>query len=788
MLRNNIKIAWRSLMKDRQFTLLNLVGLSTGLACALFIYLWVTDELSVDKFNTKDSQLFQVMENRKKAGGIWTSHSSSLPTAEALAKEMPEVEYATTTSGAENISLAVNENKDLRADGMYVGKDFFSMFSYNLLQGNIKQVLPDKNAIALSEDLALKLFHTTENLIGKTVKFQHEQDYTISAIFQRPPVNASEQFDFVISADILKTLYDGADSWFNTGVQTYVLLKQGTDVGRFNKKIAGFIEAKTNNELKHRTPFLKKYSDIYLYDEYENGVLKGGRIDYVRMFSLIAIFILIIACINFMNLSTAKAAQKLKEVGIKKVVGATRGSLIVQYIGQSMLMTFIALIISFILVVIFLPSFNTITGKQLALVPDVKLILSLLGIALFTGFVAGSYPALYLSGFNPIAILKGKLRNSTGEMWVRKGLVVFQFSLSVILIVSVLVVYKQIEFVQSKNLGYNKDNVIRMNREGALDNDDKLQTFLSEVRKVPGVVMASSIGHSLTGHNSGTSGVKWPGKDPNDKTEFENVGSNYDMIETLGFEMKEGRAFSPKFSSDSNAIIFNEAAIRFMDLKDPLGKTVKLWGEDRIIIGVVKDFHYESLHENVKPLFMRLNTGATWTVVAKITAGKEKETIAGLENIYRQFNPDFSFNYKFMDENFQRMYVSEQRVSILSRYFAGLAILISCLGLFGLAAFTAHRRQKEIGIRKVVGATANNLYMMLSKDFLKLVFIAIIIAIPISWWAASHWLQGFAYRAPIGMGVFLAAGSATILITLLTVSYQAIKAALANPINSLRSE
>lgn len=788
MLRNNIKIAFRSLKKDRQFTLLNLVGLSTGLACALFIYLWVTDELSVDKFNPKDSQLFRVMEHRKKADGIWTSHSSSLPMAEALAKEMPEVEYATTTRGMGNISLSADENKDVRAEGFYAGKDFFSMFGYEILQGNKKQVLTDINSIAISENMARKLFNTTENVIGKNATFQHEKQYTVSAIYRDPPANASAQFEFVLSAEILKTIYEGADSWYNTGVQTNVLLKPGTDVGRFNKKIAGFITAKTNNEIKHRTPFLKKYSDIYLYNEYENGVLKGGRIDYVRMFSIIAIFILIIACINFMNLSTAKAAQKLKEVGIKKVVGATRSSLVMQYLGQSMLMTFIALLISFILVVLFLPAFNNITGKQLALVPDVRMILSFLGIAVFTGLVAGSYPALYLSGFNPTAILKGKLRNSAGELWVRKGLVIFQFSLSVILIVSVLVVYKQIAFVQSKNLGYNKDNMIIINREGTLNNDDKMQTFISEAHKVPGVVMVSSIGHNLAGHNSGTSGVQWTGRDPNDKTEFENVAANYNMIETLGFEMKEGRTFSPKFSSDSNAIIFNEAAIRFMGMKDPLGKTIKLWGEERTIIGIVKNFHYESLHENVKPLFIRLTPGGTWSVVAHIAAGKEKQTLAGLESLYRQFNPDFSFNYKFLDENFQRMYASEKRVSVLSRYFAGLAILISCLGLFGLAAFTAHRRQKEIGIRKVVGATANNLYVMLSKDFLKLVLIAILIAIPVSWWAASHWLQGFAYHAPIGAGVFLIAGAATILITLLTVSYQAIKAALANPINSLKSE
>lgn len=787
MLKTNMKLAWRSLKKDRQFTLLNLVGLSTGLACALFIYLWVTDELSVDKFNQNDSRLYKYMEYRKKADGIWTAHSSSFPTAAALAAEMPEVEYAATTSEAENISLSVDGTREVQSSRRYVSKDFFNVFSYEILQGNRQQVLPDKNSIAISDELARKLFNTTEGLIGKTLIYQHDKQYTVSAIFRRPPVNASEQFDCVISTDILKEQYSSLDSWFNTGPRTYVLLKPGTDPAGVNQKLPGFIMAKTNNEAKHRTPFLKRYSEIYLYGEYENGVLKGGRIDYVRMFSLIAIFILIIACINFMNLSTAKATQRLKEVGVKKVVGASRGSLIVQFLGQSMLMTLLAFILAFALVFIFLPSFNAITDKQLTLVPDARLIISCSGIALLTGLIAGSYPALYLSGFNPAVILRGKLRNSMGELLVRKGLVVFQFSLSVILIISVLVVYKQIAYVQSRPLGYNKENVLSINKEGALNKSENLQTFLSEVRKVPGVAMASSIGHSLTGHDGGTSGVIWEGKDLEDKTEFENVGANYDMIETLGFEMKEGRSFSPQFSSDSNAIIFNETGIRFMGMKDPLGKKIKLWGEDRTIIGVVKDFHYESLHEPLKPLFIRLNTNS-WRIVARITAGKEKEAIAGIEKIYKQFNPDFTFNYTFMDDTFQRMYTSEKRVSILSRYFAGLAILISCLGLFGLAAFTAQRRKKEIGIRKVVGATVNNLYLMLSKDFLKLVLIAIVIALPVSWWATSQWLQGFAYRTPVGPGVFLIAGFATILITLLTISYQAIKAAIANPVHSLKAE
>ena len=432
---------------------------------------------------------------------------------------------------------------------------------------------------------------------------------------------------------------------------------------------------------------------------------------------------------------------------------------------------------------------TTSPGNKLSLYHlDTGFILSALGITLFTGLLAGSYPALYLSGFKPILVLKGKLRTAAGEVLIRKGLVVFQFALSIILIVAVGVVYRQISYIQTKPLGYDRDHVISIDKEGRLADAQQQNTFLAEARRIPGVISASTLSHTLTGHNGGTYGVVWPGKDPNDRTEFEIVAGDLDMIPTLGMTIKEGRDFSAAYPSDSTGIIFNEAAIRFMGLKHPIGQQVTMWDQPVKIVGVVGDFHFQSLHEKVKPLLILLRPDWTSHFVIKLAADKEKPAIAGLAQLYRHFNPGWSFGYTFMDESYQTLYVSENRVAVLSRCFAGLAILISCLGLFGLAAFTAQRRNKEIGIRKVLGASVGGVVMLLSGDFLKLVLVAMLISFPLAWWATSQWLKSFAYRIDIGPGIFAAAAAFIILLTFLTISFQSIRAALANPAKSLKAE
>jgi putative ABC transport system permease protein len=790
MFKNYLKIAFRNLKKDKQFSLLNVLGLSAGIACALLIYLWVHDELSYDKFFANKSQVYQVMEHHKSSAGLVLSDESSGLVSETLLAQDPEVEYAaavappdwwqkfTLTSGVKNI----------KAVGQYVGKAYFDIFSFNMIAGDRSKVLDAKNSIVISDELARKLFGTTQNVIGKDIRFQHDTDFFVSGVFEKVPSHSSQQFDFVLSFDYLATMpsQSWVKTWGNGGPHNFVMLKKGADVNAFNQKISSIITKNCGDTT--RSLYAMRFSDIYLHDTFNHGTRIGGRDEYVKLFALIAIFILVIACINFMNLSTAKASGRMKEVGIKKVVGAGRGQLISQFLSESLLMALFTTVLAVGIAWLLLPQFNHLTGKDIKLDFDAPLLATLLGIMLFTGIISGSYPALYLSKFNPLAILKGKFNPSISEVIARKGLVVFQFTISVTLIIAVLVFYQQIQFIQSTTPGYNKENVIRFNAEGRLlGNED---AFAAQLKTIPGVVNASFTQHNIVGRNYATSGLSWDGNTADKAVYFEGFFGGYNFIETMGMKMAAGRTFSKSFSADSNNMILNEAAVKVMHLKDPVGKTIKGGNSLIQIIGVVKDFHFESLHEAVKPAFIALAQGKSpwYKMMVRIKGTDQKETIAQIQKLYESYNPGFPFTYSFLDEAYQKQYETEVRVSMLSEYFSGLAIIISCLGLFGLVAFTAQKRQKEIGIRKVVGASVNSITFMLTKDFLKLVFIAVLIAFPLSWWMMNQWLNGFAYRINIGPLVFLIACSSVVLITILTVSFQAIKAALVNPVKSLRSE
>lgn len=786
MLRHNLILIYRNFRRFKTTFFINLIGLSTGLACTILIYLWVNDELKMDRFHEKGARLFQVMERQQHTGNYRVTDSTPWLLAEAFEEEMPEVEYAvvaTPTYWFSRQTISVNNNP-VKANGKYASKDFFNIFSYQLMEGDPNQVLDDKSSIVISADLATSLFGTSADVVGKTVMYQQDQLFKVSGVFENLPPNSSEYFDFVLSYRILTDLHPKATAWGNSGPNTFVVLKNAADPGDFNKKIADFIS--TKSEDKHRELFATRYSDAYLFGHYENGVQSGGRIEYVRLFSIVAIFILLIACINFMNLSTARATRRIKEVGIKKVVGARRRTLVLQYLGESMLMTILGVAIAILIVDLFLPRFNMITDKNLALHPDPSLIGSLLAIILFTGLISGSYPALYLSGFNPAAVLKGRVNTSVGEFFARKGLVVFQFTLSVILIVSVVVIYHQIVFVQNKNIGYNKDNLIYFPKEGKVTST--LETFLAELNKIPGVLKATSIAQSTVGGGN-TTELSWEGKDPEQRIPFAIRPVNLDVIEMLDLKIVEGRSFSREFSSDTSGIIINEAGIEAMGLKDPIGKEVTLGPDVTLtIIGVVGDFHYESLHTEVAPLFFALKPQYTETIMAKIGAGHETETLKNIQQFYRQYNPGFPFDYRFVDADYQALYGDEQRVSILSGYFSGIAILISCMGLFGLAAFTAERRRKEIGIRKVLGSSEFSIVYLLSGDFTKLVLLAILIALPFSYLLTKQWLDNFAYKIPLQWWYFLGAGLFALSIAWLTVGTQAVRAARVNPTHCLRDE
>lgn len=783
MLKNYFTVAWRHLLKNRQFTLLNLVGLSTGLACTLLIWLWVQDERAVDRFHKNDDCLFQVMAHRPHSSGITTS-AETPALAETLPAFMPEVAYVTVTtppSWFPRVMLSAG-NKNAKGAGLFAGKDYFRVFTYPLISGNPNEALAHRDGMVISEQLAMRLFHNTDKVIGKPVSWQIDKikkSSIVTGVFKGTPANASIQFDFLLSFEAFKDIMGWQGELTGGGpFYTYVVLKEGAQVASLNDKLNSFMKGRSNGD--ERRIFLKPYSENYLYGNYENGVQAGGRIAYVRLFSLIALFILGMACINFMNLSTAKAAGRMKEIGIRKTIGAGRLSLIVQYLAESFLLVFVAMLLALLMVLLFLPVFNQITGKALAMAVDIQLVSTLLCIVLITACLAGSYPAFYLSGFHPVAVLKGKFNQAIGALWARKGLVIFQFTLSVIFIVAVIVVYRQIAFIQSHKAGYDKEQVICFEAEGKVPAG--MNAFLTEIRKMPGVINASGMVGGVLGGPSVNNRWQWNGVE--ETTLFRCFQANYGTIETLGIEMKEGRPFSAAYGMDTAAIIFNEAAIKVMGIKDPVGKKIRFSGTDRQIIGVTKDFHFQSLHETIKPLFFMLDFQNN-TVIVKINTARQKEVLDRLKAFYTTFNPGFPFDYKFLDEDYQAQYQAEQQVAVLSRYFAGLAVLISCLGLFGLASFTAEKKRKEIGIRKVLGATVSQVVLLLSKDFLRAVGIALCIAIPLAAWIMQTWLDGFAWHISLGIDIFLLTGVLVILLTLLTVSFQAISAAMANPVISL---
>lgn len=785
MFKGIFTIAWRNLRKDRLFTLLNLLGLSTGLACALLIFLWVRDEKQINHFNTKDDRLYQVLVNNEDHGQITTLSQTQGLLAPALKNEVPGIEYAASVLPAswfQNGGILRYGDAHLKAGGQFISKDFFNVFSCKILQGH---ALADKQSIMISDRMAKKLFPHEQDAVGKSIHWEqgdYSGDYAITGVFQAPPANATEQYDLLLDYDLILDKRKELRAWSNFDPNTYIIVGKDVDITALQHRLKDFV--KTKDKESNSSLILTKYSDFYLYNKYENGKQSGGRIAYVKLFSLIALFILLIACINFMNLSTAKAASRVKEVGVKKVVGASRGLLIVQYLSESILLSLLALIFAIVWIILLLPVFNHITGKQLYIWPNASLISSILGITLLTGIIAGSYPALYLSGFKPAVALKGKLRTAFGEVMTRKGLVIFQFVLSVTFIIAVLIIYRQMEYIQNRNLGYDRSHLVHFEvPTGQIDN---MVSFLQIVKNQAGVQDASSYYHDFTGNHGGLGGMTWPGKSDNKDFNFSNLEVGYGYLEVMGVKLKEGRYFSQD-SRANNEIIFNETAIREMGIKDPIGKTVRFWDMDKVIVGITKDFNYESLYQSVKPAFFQ-SYPVMPNFVVKIAPGKDEATLRQLKQRYEQHFQGLTFDYKYVDEDYQALYASEKRVSDLSRYFGGLTILISCLGLFGLAAFTAQRRQKEIGIRKVIGASTGNIISLLSADYFKLIGIAIIIAFPLAGWMMFQWLQTFAYRIQIGADVYCIAGIATLLITFSTISYQSIKAALTNPVKSLQTE
>lgn len=779
-----LRTTLRNFFKHKVSSFVNLIGLTTGLTCAFLIYLWVQDEMSINKFHEKDAHLFRVMEFQTYSNEKFATNSTPGILAENLKLDFPEITYAATTTWT-NKSLLSYENNYFKEDGFHVGADFFNIFSYPLLAGNAEQVLKDKKSICISREVANKFFGEVENAIGKTLRYEDDRDFIVTGVFENISPKSTHMFNFVLPFEDFKDQNKWITKWGNNGPSTFVIIQDGVNPGDLTKKIAGYIKSK--KEDSHVELFLKKHSEQYLYGRYKNGVPDGGRIEYVQLFSIIAISILIIACINFMNLSTARASKRAHEVGVKKAIGANRQTLIVQFIGESILITLFSTALAFLLVWLILPQFNLITDKSIELTITTELVLFTLITIFITGILAGSYPALYLTHFNPVKVLKGEIKSSIGEIWARKGLVVFQFTITIILIVGVIVIHKQTQYAFTKNLGYDKENVVMFAQDGNIP--EKRKAFFTELRRIPGVIAAGGTSHTLLSQMNNTKGLKWRGKAPEENILFENIQVDYEFQKTMGMEMTQGRWFSPEYGADSTKIILNEAAVRAMGFtpEEAIGENILLWDEYNLeVVGVLKDFHFQSIHNEVDPAFFRLNS--TWNVVTRLEKGREVETMGQIQQIYESFNPGFIFEYKFLDKSYQELYKSEKRIGTLSSYFAGFAILISCLGLFGLASFTAERKLKEIGIRKVLGASVTNIVMMLSKDFTRLVGISILIALPIAYYFMDQWLEKFAYKIDLSAWIFIATAVISLLIAWLTVSSQAIRAANINPAKCLKDE
>jgi putative ABC transport system permease protein len=787
MLKHNLLLIFRSFKRNRSTFTINLVGLSAGLTCTMLIYLWINDELSKDRFHENGDRLFQVITNQDQSGDLVTVLEVPGILGEVMGPLMPEIEVAVSATRIDpEMSLSVDD-KHITGGGRFVDQNYLNVFSFPLLAGERGRILKDKNEIVLSEETARRLFTNIENAVGKSIDWQTpygKELLVVTGVFSNPK-EVSEPTDVLLSYELFKAIMGADLNWGNHSALVFVRLREDADAAAFNERIKTFVKEQDKNS--NLTLFIQPFGDTYLYNRYEQGVAAGGRIEYVRLFGVIAIVILAIACINFMNLSTAKATRRLTEVGIKKAIGAKRGSLVIQYLNESLVMSLLSMLVALLAVDLILPTFNTITNKELNLEFSGSFVLACVSVVVFTGLLAGSYPALHLSGFKPATVLKGKFGSSMTELWARKGLVVFQFMISIVFIVTVWVVYRQVSFVQTKNLGYDRENVIHFKMEGELARHR--DSFIEEVKRIPGVINASSMGGSFAGLTGFTTGYfDWEGRNQDEVIQFQHLSINYDMIEMLEIKMADGRMFSRDFPADSNKIILNEAAITIMGLKDPVGKIFNLWGNKMEIIGVVKDFHFQSLHNNVNPFFFRLKVRDADKIMVKIEKGREREALGKIQTLFDKINHGYPFEYHFLDQDYQALYESENRVASLSKYFACLAILISCLGLFGLAAFTAERRKKEIGIRKVMGSSTTQIFLLLSTDFTKMVLLAIVFAVPISYFMIQMWLDSFAFKIDVEWWFFAGAGVAALLIAWLTVSIQSFKAAASNPTSCLRNE
>ena len=793
MFKNYFTTSWRNLRKNKMHSFINIAGLAGGMAVAILIGLWIYDEVSFDKNFKNHDRIARVIQNVTNNGEVMTWNSVPYPLADELRKSYGgDFRHVVMGAGAGDHVLSI-EDKKLTKGGVYFEKGFIELFSLEMLKGN-RNSLDDPSSVILSSSAARAYFGEADP-VNKIMKIDNEFDVKVTGVYEDFPTNSAfAGFHFISTWDLLFNKSDWMktmeDPWRPNSFMLFVQLTDNAEFGKVSMKIKDAKLKKVNAQLAKKKPelFLHPMSKWHLYSEFKNGVNTGGGIQYVWMFGIIGAFVLLLACINFMNLSTARSEKRAKEVGIRKTIGSLRSQLIFQFFNESLLTVVFAFVLSLLLVLVSLPFFNEISGKKMSLLWDNSVFWLLsVGFALITGLVAGSYPAFYLSSFRPIKVLKGTFKAGRFASVPRKVLVVIQFTVSVVLIIGTIIVYQQILFAKNRPVGYTRDGLATVPINSTLH--DRFDIVQNELRQSGAIISMAESQSPTTDIWSSTSGFDWKGKDPNLSTDFKNVTVSYEYGKTIGWELKEGRDFSRDFTTDTLSLILNEAAVKYIGFKKPVGETMTWWGQPLQVIGVVRNMVMQSPYDEARPTIFNLSREAQNIAILKLNpAIGVKEALKKIEPVFKKLNPDQPFEYRFADDEYAKKFGNEERIGKLAGIFSILAILISCLGLFGLASFVAEQRIKEIGVRKVLGASVLSVWNLLSKDFVKLVLLSFFIAVPVSYYFMRTWLQNYEYRADLSWWVFVAAGVGSLLITVLVVSFQAIKAAIANPVKSLRTE
>jgi ABC-type antimicrobial peptide transport system permease subunit len=802
MIHHYLITAFRNVVRAKSFSIINITGLAFGLGCSLLIFLWVLDELSYDKFHSNNSTLYRVYLRELYDGRVEADFNTPAALPAELKESIPEIEYATGFVKYFRLSLQDDIYESFSAGDTVVHKmkgsraepDFFSMFSYELLYGKPTTALSDPVSLCVSRKMAEIFCGSAEAAMGKTLRFDGRKDVLITGVFENVPAHSSDQFDYLMNWDAWVLENPLKQNWGHFGTSSYIRLRADADPQAVEAKIKDFLKpylaenASWMSTNKTVELGLQPFADQYLCSTFENGKPVTGRILHVKLFIGVGGFILLIACINFVNLATARSTKRAKEVGVRKVIGSSRNHLIFQFMGEAVVLTILAVLLSLLAVVTVLPAFNLLTGKQIVLPLQEPFFLGfLVGLIVLTGIVAGSYPALFLSSLKPVNILKGGFQFSLRTANFRKSLVVFQFILSMLLLISTVVISRQTEYLQNKNLGYDRENVIYIPVEGDLI--ARYDVFREQASRLPGVKIVDRSSQFPHAMSFKLDAINWEGRDPNTVVNFAISSVGYDFDKLMNLEVVDGRGFDRYNKTDSLALLVNQEAVRQMGLQDPIGAQIAVFGKNGTIVGVLRDYHTNTLHQAIDPLVLdvkeELNFG---TILVRTESGKTKVALEGLEKLYKQMNPAHAFNYTFMDERYGQLYKSEQVVNKLSNVFAVLGIAISCMGLLGLSMFSAEQRRKELSIRKVLGASVSGIVMKFSKDFLRLVVLALVIAVPIAWVMMETWLQRFAYRIDLSWWMFAMAGVIAILLSILTIGVQAVKSALENPVKNLRSE